>query len=107
MSSLEKLSKKDLITLTRELKQENKMLRKQLDNVNNSDLDEKSLPLFAGTYYKEGSSHIVDVLKYSPDSNNVKVVQKIKETSKEIALYKLEMIIAEKLFQQVYNKGVN
>lgn len=106
MAALEKLTKKDLIALARELKQENKLLKKELENLKNGELDENKLPLFANTYYKNGNSHIVDILKYSPESNNVKVVQQIKENSKELALYKLEMVIAEKMYQQVYNSEV-
>jgi len=106
MAALEKLTKKDLVALARELKQENKLLKKQLDNLQKGELDESKLPLFANTYYKKGNSHIVDIMKYSPESNNVKIVQQIKENSKELALYKLEMVIAEKMYQQVYTSEV-
>ena len=104
MSALEKLKKTDLIKLARELKQETKLLRKELENLQSGELDESKLPLYAHTYYKEGDQHVVDVMKYSPESNNVKVIEKIVERSKEIALYKLEMVIAEKFHQQVYKK---
>lgn len=104
MAALEKLKKTDLIKLTRDLKQENKLLKKELENLKTGELDESKLPLFAHTYYKKGNMHVVEVMKYSPNSNNVKVIQTIKEQSKELALYKLEMVIAEKFYQQVYNE---
>ena len=100
MAALEKLTKKELISLTRNLKQENKFLKKELEKIKNGELEENNFPLFAGTCYKAGDKHVVDVLKYSPESHNVKVVQKIEETTKELALYKLEMVIAEKMHQQ-------
>lgn len=104
MAALEKLKKTDLIKLTRDLKQENKILKKELENLKSGELDDSKLPLFAHTYYKKGNTHIVEVMKYSPNSNNVKVIQTIEEQSKELALYKLEMVIAEKFYQQVYNE---
>lgn len=105
MASLDKLKKTDLVKLARELKQENKLLKKELENVQSGELDDSKLPLFAHTYYKDGDKHIVDVMKYSPESNNVKIVEKITETSKELALYKLEMVIADKFHQQVYERS--
>ena len=104
MAQLEKLKKADLVKLARELKQENKLLKKELENVQSGELDDSKLPLFAHTYYRDGDDHVVDVMKYSPESNNVKVIEKIVEHSKDVALYKLEMVIAEKFHQQVYEK---
>lgn len=104
MAQLEKLTKKDLVALARELKQENKLLKKELENVQSGELDDSKLPLYAHTYYREGDDHIVDVMKYSPESNNVKIIEKITEPSRDLALYKLEMVIAEKFHQQVYQR---
>lgn len=100
MAALEKMTKKDLVALTRELRAETKLLRKELEDLKAGELDEKTLPLYAGTYYNNGGKFTVDVLKYSPESNNVKVVDRIEESTKELALYKLEMVIAEKIEAQ-------
>jgi|11_taG_2_1085331.scaffolds.fasta_scaffold01085_15 hypothetical protein len=107
MAQLEKLKKADLVKLARELKQDNKLLKKELENVQSGELDDSKLPLYAHTYYKDGDKHVVDVMKYSPESNNVKVIEKIVENTKELALFKLEMVIVDKFHQQVYERSNN
>lgn len=104
MATLENLKKSDLVKMTRDLKQENKLLKKEIESLKAGELDDNKLPLYAHTYYKNGNKHIVEVMKYSPESKNVKIIQKIEEQNKELALYKLEMVIAEKFYQQVYNE---
>lgn len=102
---LEKLKKADLIKLARELKQENKLLKKEVTNVKNGELSDDKLPLIAATSYKNAEGqYFVDILKYSPDENLVKLDKRIEETTSELALYKLEMVIAE---QMVNQEGLN
>ena len=102
---LEKLKKADLIKLARELKQENKLLKKQVDNVKNVELDDSKLPLIAHTYYQQGKIHIVDIFKYSPESNNVKLIKRIEESSKELALHKMDINVVESNIDNQIFKG--
>lgn len=98
---LEKLKKTDLVKLARELRQEVKLLKKQVENVKTVELDDSKLPLLAHTYYRKGNNHIVDIFRYCPTNNNIKLVNRIEETNKALALYRLEMNIAEQIESQV------
>jgi hypothetical protein len=99
---LEKLKKAELVKLARELRQENKLLKKQVDNVKNVELDDSKLPLLAHTYYKQDGQHIVDIVKYSPASNNVKLHKRLVESTKYLALHKMDINVAEHLDEQTY-----
>lgn len=96
---LEKLKKAELVKLARELKQELKAKKKEVDSV-----DPDKLPLIAQTYYRNGDDHVVEIFKYSPKNGQTVLVEKIVESNKELALYKLEMAIAERLMEQVYQE---
>lgn len=101
MAALDKLKKADLVKLARELKQENKLLKKEVENVTTQNVDESKLPLTAVTCYKKADGDFrLDILKYCPDNSNVKVVKSVSETTRELALFKLEMVIAEDIMQQ-------
>jgi hypothetical protein len=105
MAQLEKLKKADLVKLARELRQENKILKMEVENVNNKELDDSKLPLTAATVYRKGDSeYVMEVLKYSPESSNVKLEKQMVESTKELALYRLQTVIAERFYHQNYNK---
>jgi hypothetical protein len=92
---IDKLKKEELLAYTRKIVQENKMLKKQLENEVN--VDDSTLNNYALAYRKEERNgeqvHVSYVVKC--DLNNAIKAKEIVETTKELALYKLELNIID------------
>lgn len=93
-------TKTELNAKIRELKQNVKILTKELNDLKNGTISESKLPLVASSFYKQGELYYVDILAYSPESNNVSLKTQIVEKSKELALHKFDMVTAEMMDQQ-------
>lgn len=101
MSSIATMKKQDLVKLCTKLRQELKLKEKQ----SNSNISIDELPDFALSYReeKEGdvSKHLVYILKVDLDNGNAQIYKTIEETTKELALYKLELSIIDYLDNQI------
>lgn len=98
--NIDKLKKDDLLAYARKLVQENKTLKKQLEN--SSSVDESNLNDFALSYRIEEIDgkkvHVAYAVKCNLD--NLPKVDKVVESTKELALYKLEMKIVDHFINQ-------
>lgn len=100
MTSIATMKKPDLVKLCTKLKQELKLKEKQ----NNSNISIDDLPDFALSYREERegdvSKYLVYILKIDLDSGDARVYKTIEESTKELALYKLELSIIDYLDNQ-------
>ena len=90
------MKKDELVKLVTKLKQELKALSKR----DTASLVLENMPHFALTYYKEKDKYFAIVLKVDVDNNKCMVYKKIEESTKELALYKLELSIIDYLENQ-------